>query len=86
MPGFFDVKITFNDFIGNWDGNYIASGRTRLIQGASLYSFPLSASIPGESASYMEQYRYITDAMLLMIIFVVMINGLFACQRDISIR
>jgi hypothetical protein len=51
MPGFFDVKIAFNDFIGNWDGNYTASGRTRLIQGASLYSFPLSASIPGQSAS-----------------------------------
>ena len=52
MPSFFDVKITFNDFIGNWDGNYTASGRTRLIRGASLYSLPLSASIPGESANY----------------------------------
>ena len=84
MPGFFDVKITFDDFIGNWDGNYTASGRTRLIRGASLYGSPLSASIPGESATWGQVPVYygcdVADDNLCR--HDATINGLFASAAD----
>ena len=47
VPGLLQVRISYENLAGAWDGNYTAKVNTRVIQGPPNGLQPISASIPG---------------------------------------